>query len=209
VEPGRVSRRESQARTRARLLESARRICARDGLDRASIERVAEGAGHTRGAFYAHFDSKEELYLAMLEERFDSYLEDFSRALATDEAPEIRARRAGDQLSRMIDADPEGQRLFYEFAVYALRNEQFRKELVGRYRSLRERVAEVFRLRAKEYGVESPIPLERVTLMTFAIALGVGLDQLLEPDRVPEELHGELLAIFFAGLGTLGESGRP
>jgi AcrR family transcriptional regulator len=203
VEPGRVSRRESQARTRARLLESARRICARDGLDRASIERVAEGAGHTRGAFYAHFDSKEELYLAMLEERFDSYLEDFSRALATDEAPEIRARRAGDQLSRMIDADPEGQRLFYEFAVYALRDEQFRKELVGRYRSLRERVAEVFRLRAKEYGVESPIPLERVTVMTFAIALGVGLGQLLEPDRVPEELHGELLAIFFAGLGTL------
>ena len=38
---------------------------------RASVDEVAEEAGYTKGAFYANFKSKEELFLAMLDERFD------------------------------------------------------------------------------------------------------------------------------------------
>jgi AcrR family transcriptional regulator len=203
----RLTREQSQARTRTRLLESAAKAFVRNGLDGTSIEQVAEGAGHTRGAFYGHFKSKEDLYLALLEERFDSYIGDFSRALATDEEPEVRARRAGDQFSHLIEANPEWQRLSFEFAVYALRNERFRRELEKRYVSLRRRVAEVFRVRAEEYGVEPPIPLERLTLMTFVMSTGIALQKLLEPERVSDELYGEMLAIFFAGLRTLVEDG--
>jgi AcrR family transcriptional regulator len=203
----RLSRRDSQARTRARLLESAAEEFARNGLERTSIEQVASGAGYTRGAFYGHFESKEELCLAMLEERFDRYLDEFSRVLATDEEPEIRARRAGDHLARIVESDPASQRLLFEFAAHGLRNERFRRELVERYRRLRERVAEVFRLHAEEYGVRSPVPFDRLALMTFTIANGVALAKLLEPEHVPEDLHGEILEILFSGLRTMVERG--
>ena len=41
--------------------------------------------------------------------------------------------------------------------------------------------------------------------MTFAMANGFALEQLLEPEAVPDELYGTMLEIFFAGLRTLIE----
>jgi AcrR family transcriptional regulator len=202
---GPLSRQESQALTRQRLLDSAAALFARQGIAPTTIKEIAIGAGHTRGAFYAHFDSKDELCLEMLEQRFGDYLERFSATLAGDAEPAERARRAGDQITSMLRSDPEWHRLSFEFAGYAAHDEQFRRELVKRYRSLRAGVAEVFRVRAQESGVVSPIPLERLTLMTFAISTGMATGMLLEPDAFSEELHGELLAILFAGLQNLAD----
>lgn len=199
----RLSRRDSQARTRSRLLDAAAAEFAANGLERTSIERIAQRAGFTRGAFYSHFADKTSIALALLEQRFDGYIDRFARVLATDEDPEARARKAANDYSMLVSQDPEAQQLLFEFAVYALRQENFRQELTARLRRLREQVAEVFRRRAADYGIEPPIPLERLTLMTFASANGVALAQLLEPDQFDDELYGELLGILFAGLGEL------
>ena len=203
MSPRPLTRKESQARTRARLLDSAARLAAERGLEGSSIEQLAEAAGHTRGAFHAHFESRDDLYLALLDRWFDDYIAMFDRALAGDDAPDVRARRAGDQFTDLAQTDPEGQRLFFEFAVYALRNDGFRRELTRRFESVRGRVAEVFRRRGEEYGVTSPIPLERLTRITFAMTTGFALTRLLEPDTISAELHGEALSILFTGLGAM------
>jgi AcrR family transcriptional regulator len=200
-----LTRQESQARTRRRLIDSAARLFARNGIGLTTIREIAEGAGHTRGAFYAHFESKDELCMTMLEERFDRYLERFSSTLEGDDQPDERARRAGDQLTRLLEADPDWRRLSFELGAHAAHDESFRRQLVERYRSLRAGVAEVFRSRANESGVSSPVPLERLALMTFAISTGITTCMLLEPEEFGDELHGDLLAIFFVGLQKLGE----
>jgi len=66
----RLTRKEQQARTRAGLMDSAARVFSRRGLERASVDEIAEDAGFTKGAFYANFTSKEEIFLAMLDARF-------------------------------------------------------------------------------------------------------------------------------------------
>ncbi|WP_163831356.1 TetR/AcrR family transcriptional regulator [Spartinivicinus ruber] len=48
--------------TRKRILDSAARLFAHKGYDNVSINEVMQDAGLTRGAFYAHFGSKSELY---------------------------------------------------------------------------------------------------------------------------------------------------
>lgn len=63
----RLSREESRALTRAKLLASARVVVAREGYENASIDRIAEEAGFSKGAFYSNFDSKEEIVLELLE----------------------------------------------------------------------------------------------------------------------------------------------
>jgi len=201
----RLSREQSQARTRSRLLRSAAQAFVREGVEGATIEQVSENAGYSRGAFYANFSNKEDLCLVLLEQGFDEYLERFGDILATDEEPEIRAQRAGDHFSQLVAADPDWQRLFFELEVYALRNRRFRRKLVERHRVLRERVSEVFRARAADYGVESPVPLDQLTMMTFAMSTGFALEKLLEPDLVSDQLYGTMLAIFFAGLRKLVE----
>jgi AcrR family transcriptional regulator len=206
--PSRLTRKEKQARTRRLLMAAAAKVCAKHGLQQTSVDEVAEQAGYTKGAFYANFASKEELFLAMLDERFAERLQEIDRVMTGTGEPEDMARRAGVDFARYLAADPEWQRLFFEFSAHAARNPEFREELVTRYRSLRSRIAELFRRRAEELGVDSPVPYEDLALMCFAMGNGFALERLLEPDVVPEELHASMLAIFFTGLRAMAE-GAP
>jgi AcrR family transcriptional regulator len=202
----RLTRKEKQAHTRTCLMEAAARVFTKRGLQQASIDEVAEDAGYTKGAFYANFKSKEELFLAMLDERFAERLEEIDRVMSTSADVTDQAHEAGADFMRYVSADPEWQRLFFEFAAYAARNEEFRQELVTRYRTLRDRIAQGLARRAEEAGVEPPLPVDQVALMTFAMANGVALERLLEPELVPDHLYGTMLASLFTGLKALHEA---
>jgi AcrR family transcriptional regulator len=62
-----LTREESRARTRAKLIESAHEVVAREGYENASIDLIAENAGYSKGAFYSNFESKEAIFLELLE----------------------------------------------------------------------------------------------------------------------------------------------
>lgn len=196
----RLTRKERQAHTRERLMKSAARVAARRGIERASLDEVAHDAGFTKGAVYANFESKEQLFLAMLEEHFDARLADIDRVLSSGGTPEDQAREVASDFMRAIESEPEWERLFFEFAVYAARNEAFKVELVERYRVMRERIAVMYERRAEELGLESPVPAVEVAAMTFAMANGVSLQRMLEPEAVPEHLYPTMMAAFFNGL---------
>ncbi|MBB3221038.1 TetR/AcrR family transcriptional regulator [Pseudoduganella umbonata] len=67
--PPRLTREQSRARTRERLLAAAAVVFTREGYAGASIDRIAEEAGYSKGAMYSNFASKDELFFAM----FDYY----------------------------------------------------------------------------------------------------------------------------------------
>ena len=140
-----LTRKEKQARTRAKLMRSAARLFCRQGLEQASVEDIAQDAGFTKGAFYSNFKSKEELFLAMLDEKFGEQIERIESALQSDEAPDEAARHAGEAFVRSIRADREWERLYFEFVAHASRNEEFRQEFLTRCRAMNERLEEVYR----------------------------------------------------------------
>jgi AcrR family transcriptional regulator len=203
--PKRLTRKEKQADTRSRLLRSAAKVFCRKGMDRGSVEDVAGDAGFTKGAFYANFKSKEELFLAMLDERFGDRIDEIDRISEAGGPLESQVREAGADFARRLGADPVWQRLFFEFTAYAARNDEFRQELVTRYRALRERIAAVYARGAERAGIDPPLPVDQIAMMTFAMANGFALEKLLEPETVPDELYGTMLAIFFTGMKTLVE----
>ena len=55
-------------RTRRRVLQAARKVFARQGVARTSLEQVARAAGVTRGAVYWHFRNKADLFFQMREQ---------------------------------------------------------------------------------------------------------------------------------------------
>jgi AcrR family transcriptional regulator len=74
------------------LLESARQVVAREGYERASIDLIAENAGFSKGAFYSNFESKEEIFLELLETH------------SSEDVPEIAELVKGvDDPRQMID----------------------------------------------------------------------------------------------------------
>lgn len=74
---------ERTAVTRDLLLNAAEQVFARVGYEKAQVDAVAESAGFSKGALYAHFKSKEELFLALYEKKQASYLAKLRHALET------------------------------------------------------------------------------------------------------------------------------
>jgi AcrR family transcriptional regulator len=203
-----LTRKEKQARTRAKLMRSAAKLFCRNGLEQASVDDIAQDAGFTKGAFYSNFKSKEELFLAMLDEKFGEEIERIESALQGDEAPDEAARQAGEAFVRSVRADREWERLYFEFVAYASRNEDFRQEFLTRCRAMNERLEEVYRRWHDRVGISAPMPLRDITSMVSIMADGFLLWEQLDPS-LDEELFGTMLAIFMQGLGAIAQQQAP
>jgi AcrR family transcriptional regulator len=197
---------ERSMQTRAALLRAASRTICALGMQGASIDRIAAEAGYTKGAFYAHFASKEDLFLTVLDEHFATELARLDTVLRGENDPAEEARKAAEDFLEQIDADPEWRRLYQEFATHAARNEAFRAEFAARQRDLRERMAAVFARWAADFGVTPPVPPKDIAAMTFFMADGFLLDQLIDPELDPA-LYGKMFEVFMHGLMAMADAG--
>ncbi len=170
----RLTREQSKAATRAAVLESAASIFAHNGYHGASVEQVADAAGFSKGAVYSNFSSKEELFLALLDERLESQLNVIAEVLESNEPLQSKL----DSLSR-LPAPSLGQRdgdwclLAMEFWLYAARDPAAGKKLAARRRLMRDRFAEFVEQHAPDSRDPSAGAPE--DLATVIIALGNGL----------------------------------
>jgi AcrR family transcriptional regulator len=203
----RMSRLEKQQRTRGALLRGASKLFCRRGLEGTSIDDIAEAAGYTKGAFYANFKSKEELFLVMLDEKFSQELERIDRALAGGDDPDEEARTAAAEYIHFASGE-EWPRLYFAFAAHAARNEDFRQELATRQRSMRERLVRVYERWSRDFRAEPPLPLADIAAMTFFMADGFLVDRLIDPE-LTDELYTQMLGVFFKGLQAMALGWEP
>ncbi len=77
---------ERKERTRRAILDAALTLCEREPLAALSLRQVAKEVGIVPTAFYRHFESIDELGLALVDESFSS-LRDLLRAARTFETP--------------------------------------------------------------------------------------------------------------------------
>ena len=198
-----MSRREKQLRTRTSLIKAASKVFCRSGLEGASVDQVAQAAGYTKGAFYANFKSKEELFLVMLDERFARELERIDAALAGSGEPHTEARAAAADFIHFA-GDEEWPRLYFQFVAHAARDDDFRQELATRQQAMREKLADTFA--RWKHGLDEdhqpPVPMEKVAAMIYCMADGFLVDRMIEPGLGPE-LYETMIGIFLRGLAAL------
>jgi AcrR family transcriptional regulator len=120
--------------THCALLEAGRRIFARDGFEASRIEDIAGATGHTRGAFYAHFNSKEDLFFALFEQETGKLLRDLRFVLGHSSGDRLRALRKS-YVARI--SDRQWMMLSLEFKLFALRHPKLRARLARTHRRIR------------------------------------------------------------------------
>ena len=99
----RLTRRERKAETRAALLEAAARTFGRRGFYAASVAEVAEEAGYSKGAVYSNFESKEDLFMTLLEGRPLGWVSAISSLLANEEQVEPLVMKSGQFMTELAD----------------------------------------------------------------------------------------------------------
>src|SRR3954451_6189435 len=153
-----------QERTRARLLEAAAAVFARRGYHVATLEDVASEAGFTKGAVYSNFESKEGLFLALVDIEIAKRGREISAVMEAGASGEAIGEEAERQFQRFIRDESHWPLLFYEFFSYGARNDDLRGEFVKRRRAVHGVIADGITRRADQLGFELPVPASQIAV---------------------------------------------
>jgi AcrR family transcriptional regulator len=199
METARLTREQSRANTRERLLGAARRVFARSGFHGASVEEVASEAGFSTGALYSNFTGKEDLFLALMEREINEHAREIAQAVSERESMAERATGGARQWMIMIEREPEVLLLFMEFWAYGVRDAEVRPKVAARFAQVRELLTKLIADGVREFDLELDIPAEQLAVAIDALADGIARQKLADPDAVPDELMGRVLSLLFAG----------
>jgi AcrR family transcriptional regulator len=201
--PRRPTRKEKQAETRDRLLAAAERVFLRHGLQGSSVEEIAAEAGFTRGAFYSNFKSKDELFVALLQDRvYRQYAQMAEEAQEQPGTPRERLRW-GIERVRDVQKGEEGSwlfRLWLECLTQAARDEEFRKLAATFWSGNRALLAEQTKGTFKELGRKPPLPAKQIATAMIALDVGLAVQHLVDPDEAPLDLYVPLFDLLFGNL---------
>jgi len=196
VSPEKAPKTARGRRTLRQLLDAAAEEFGEKGFHEASISQITQRAGVAIGSFYTYFDSKEEVFTALVR--------DFSAQVRDFVGPRIAAQ------ANQIEAEREGQQAFLEFArmhkeIYRIVDEaEFVDPAIYRehYTSTAQRIAaRLDAAHARGEISEGSSEIRAWALMGMNVFLGLRFGVWGE-DYSPEEVArvgGDLIA---RGLGT-------
>jgi AcrR family transcriptional regulator len=183
--------RPTRGEVRDRILDAASKVFAAEGFAGATIDAIGQAAGFTKGAVYSNFESKDELFLALLDREFELRGEQI--AIALDRSDGDRAAAAREVSRSVLDSVREHSDyyvLLVEYWLRAQRDPQLRERLIGRRRAAADQALHI---------VESTdtVPGDRrltdVAQLVVTINLGVAMEEVLRPGTINPDLLAQLI----------------
>lgn len=196
------------AATRRRLIAAASRIFARDGFEAARLEDIAAAAGYTRGALYANFKDKEDLFFALLEQWIGDRVRELD-GLLRKEAPKPAAKlRTLRNYYARCASDRRLVLLSLEFTLYAIRHPAAHRRLRVRKRRLRAHGVHLIheitqpRRHASSGSRRSslPVSVRAATAALGALSNALLLEHVVDPKTMTDADVRHLLGAFFDAL---------
>ena len=206
-----MTREQSRAQTRERLLDAARAVFARSGFHGASVEEIASEAGFSTGALYSNFEGKEDLFLVLMDREIEEHARGIARAVKEQATISGRAAGGARRWMKMIEREPQTLLLFMEFWAYGVRDAAIRPKVAERFAHTRRVLTSLIADGVRDFDLELAIPAEQLAVAIDALADGIARQKLADPQAVPDELMGRVLAALLsavtrpAGTGTRSE----
>jgi AcrR family transcriptional regulator len=188
---------ERKAETRARLLAAGADLFADHGIDGVSVDAVAEAAGRTSGAVYAHFGSKQGLLLAVLDAWKESVLTVLFAEVAITDSPLGQLAAVWDNIGDNPGTDSDRWSLLeHELWLRAARDPEVASALRARDAEARRRSGQELSRWASKVGVEPVADPDELATLVKALLTGLEMQRRIEPDSV----NGDLAVIGLAAL---------
>ena len=167
--------------TRARLLAAATAVFADRGFGQTSVEQITTAAGFSRGAFYSNFDSTEELFFALYQQRADAITAQVAQALT---APSGSVAELVDRVVTALSVDRQWIVVRTDFLLHAARTPHVASALAAQQDALRTilspHLADAIDLDALPPALRNPDDLARAVV---TIHDGAMLRLLVDPDQ--------------------------
>lgn len=197
AKPAQVSKQKMRTEaTRRKLLEAAERIFAREGFEAARLEDIAASAGYTRGAFYANFSSKEDIFFALLEQWIGGRIEQINSILRQHDRAEKRVRALREHYAQLAK-DRSLALLSLEFKLFAIRHPEAHERLRGRQQKLRCCGGDILQRVMRDLGRNLPFSCTAGAAGLGALSNALLLEHLVDPKTLSDEDTRQLLGMFF------------
>ena len=197
-------------RTRRRLIEAAAEVFVTSGVQGASVEQICAHAGFTRGAFYSNFDSKEQLFLAVLADQYARRAERLTRnsQLLAPQFQQAHALLSVQVATQFIDdyfaptgEEPTWFALETEFMLLAMRDPAIAPDFTEFLERFRGQMAQLVEPLVMAAGRRFTLPADHaVAALAGIYERALSITALAGPDA-PEglgELGGRLAELLFA-----------
>ena len=188
----RLSRAEQNDRNRALLLSAALRVFLAHGYHAASLELIADEAGFSKGAVYSRFESKADMFLALLTDRIATRSAENASAVA--ELTSSGTVAGLIELAWWAERVTPGWRLLVtEFRVLAARDPLLNRRYAEAHAATVDAVAVILSAMAERDGLSLAVPVRRLAELLLAIETGIALEQLATPDGIDIRQAGVVL----------------
>jgi len=190
--------------TRQHLLDAAAIVFARNGFHGSTLDEVAATAGFSKGAVYSNFKSKDDLFLELFHDRVDRQFAVVSEALDTgshdqaEQFPRIRQILRSDT----SPWDDSFVTLWLEFILYARRNPDAQKKLAASAQRARTQVRALIEHEYEVRGVTPNYPAADLAEIGMALFNGLGIDRLVDPTAVSDQMLDTTLSFLFDAMGV-------
>lgn len=167
--------------TRNRILTAAEACFAENGFDATGVAQICQTAGVSKGAFYHHFSSKQELFLEMLYrwlEKTDSQLMTFRETTAN--IPDT-IRSMGVMPKYILEAADQNLPIYLEFLTKAVREPQIWEAAVEPYHRYSQFFAQIIQSGIEEGSLQS-MDAQISARVMISFVVGVLLQGLFDPE---------------------------
>jgi AcrR family transcriptional regulator len=209
--PSRTDGRSSDRRgtARERVLDAAAKVFASRGYHAATVDEIVQAADLTKGALYAHFSSKQELFIQLLEERIDRPVRALLQITETAGAQASTAGAIGSGLATLLDQERDAVLLIFEFWAIAVREPEHAKRYEAWLASLTSALARALEARHQVTGVPLSFDSRLLASGVIGLAHGLAMRQLATGGRPGIELMGDMLDLLYDGLVQRAASSGP
>lgn len=206
--------RPARSETRRRVLDAAYAVFVERGIAASSLTDVADAAGLTKGAIYSNFAGKDELVLALMEERamrrLTAALVGFTAADPAGDArcdddarepgrPSPALAEVGRVLIEAMRSDAGWHRLLAEYYAMSYHDPARREGLRLRRREARDAVARALTALAEAGTLPLPLSANETATVLFALSNGLAIETGIDGDAVADDLLGRVLALLVRG----------
>ena len=168
--------------TRSRILETALDLISRQGYEATSVADICNNAHISKGAFYYHFPSKQDLFLVLMTNWLDEVDKFFQLAASS-------ARNVPDALERIAGTTgyffnnlESGFPILLEFWQQASRQPQIWEQAVAPYRHYLDYFADFIQSGIEEGAFEKDTDPQLTARLFLAVAMGLLLQASFDPN---------------------------
>ena len=167
--------------THARILEAGARAFAEEGYDGAGVAEICRRAGVSKGAFYHHFSSKQDLFLELLQ-RWLGGLDDEVGELHSGREPVPKELLAmTEQIRRVFNAAGDQLPIFLEFWAQAAHDPTVWEATIEPYRRYRAFFARMIGAGIAE-GTLRPVNPDTAARVIVSLAVGMVVQGLIDTE---------------------------